>query len=115
MTGRNSIEKLTKGWSAEKLAQVERRKVALRKKMALREIREALALSQQDVAKRLAIRQPAVAKLERRGDMHVGKLRCLVEAMGGRLRMVAEFPDGDVTIMNFESPARGLAASRKSK
>lgn len=40
-------------------------------------------------------------KLERRADMLVSTLRRYVEAMGGRLDIVATFPDGVVRIANL--------------
>ena len=45
--------------------------------------------------------QPAVAELERRADMYVSNLRAYIEALGGKLNIVAEFPQGAVTITNF--------------
>ena len=49
--------------------------------------------------------QPAVAKLERRTDMYVSNLRAYIEAMGGRLNIIAEFPQGNVSITNFADVA----------
>jgi hypothetical protein len=45
--------------------------------------------------------QQRLPKLERRADMLVGTLRRYVEAMGGRLDIVATFPDGEVRISNL--------------
>ena len=53
------------------------------------------------VGEALKVNQPAIAKLERRADMYVSNLRAYIEAMGGRLNIVAEFPQGSVTITNF--------------
>ena len=58
-------------------------------------------MTQQEVGKTLHVNQPAIAKLERRTDMYVSNLRAYIEAMGGRLNIVAEFPQGTVTITNF--------------
>ena len=33
--------------------------------------------------------------------MYVSSLRSYVEAVGGRLKIIAEFPEGEVTITNF--------------
>jgi DNA-binding transcriptional regulator YiaG len=101
MSGRRPISELTKDWPAEKLAAVELRKAELREEMVLSELRKALEISQEELARHLGVGQPAVAKLERRADMHVSKLRRLIETMGGRLRVVADFPQGSVTITNF--------------
>jgi hypothetical protein len=38
--------------------------------------------------------QLAVSKLERQADMYISTLRSFIHAMGGQLRIEAEFPDG---------------------
>jgi transcriptional regulator with XRE-family HTH domain len=71
-------------------------------KMALHELRQAREVSQEELARELEVGQPAVAKLERRADMYVSNLRRYVEALGGSLEITARFPDGSVTIANFD-------------
>lgn len=66
--------------------------------LTLPKIRESRGLSQTDIAQRLRINQGAVSRLERRGDMHVATLRNLITAMGGSLKLTAEFPDRCVDI-----------------
>ena len=56
-----------------------------------------------DLAETLKVNQPAVAKLEQRADIYVSSLRSYIEAVGGRLKIVAEFPEGEVAITNFSS------------
>ena len=58
----------------------------------LQELRKALQCSQTTVAKKLRVNQAAVSKIERRADMYVSTLRSFIEAMGGRLDIVAQFP-----------------------
>ena len=48
--------------------------------------------SQEEVAKQLHIKQAAVSKLRRRTDMYLSTLRGFIEAMGGKLEIVARFP-----------------------
>ncbi len=74
--------------------------------MALHELRQARARSQESLAQGMKIGQPAVAKLERRDDMHVSNLRRYVEALGGKLEIKAQFPDRSVTISNFDDKPR---------
>jgi transcriptional regulator with XRE-family HTH domain len=62
--------------------------------MALRHLRQARDLTQQSMANLLHIDQASVSKIESRSDMLLSTLRSYVEAMGGSLRLVAEFPDG---------------------
>ena len=47
------------------------------------------------------VNQPAVSKLEQWADVYVSSLRSCIEAVGGKLKIVAEFPEGEVTITNF--------------
>ena len=69
--------------------------------MPLHELRRARALTQKDLAETLHVTQPAISKLEQRADVYVSSLRSYIEAVGGRLRIVAEFPEGEVAITNF--------------
>jgi transcriptional regulator with XRE-family HTH domain len=56
-------------------------------------LRQHRHLSQEDIAAALNIRQAAVSKMERRADMRISTLRKAVAAMGGELKLTAEFPD----------------------
>jgi transcriptional regulator with XRE-family HTH domain len=69
----------------------------------LRQLREARERSQVEVAKQLHIKQAAVSKLERRTDMYLSTLRGFIEAMGGKLEIVARFPNQAVRITQFET------------
>ena len=101
MSGRHALKDLTKDFTPRRRAQVEAKKAALRTTMPLHELRQARAMTQKALGEALNVNQPAVAKLERRTDMYVSNLRAYIEAMGGRLNIVAEFPQGDITITNF--------------
>ena len=101
MSGRHPFHDLTKDFTPERRARVEARKAEFRAAMPLHELRQARAMTQKVVGDVLNVNQPAVAKLERRADMYVSNLRAYIEAMGGRLNIVAEFPQGSVVITNF--------------
>jgi DNA-binding XRE family transcriptional regulator len=60
---------------------------------SLRDLRAARDRSQKQIAERLGVNQAAVSKLERRADMYVSSLRDYIEANGGKLEIVARFPD----------------------
>jgi transcriptional regulator with XRE-family HTH domain len=100
MTGHRPFTELTKGFSAARKARVASKAEAL--KMTLDQLRRAREVSQEELARELEVGQPAVAKLERRADMYVSNLRRYVEALGGSLEITARFPDGSVTIANFD-------------
>lgn len=65
----------------------------LAEEMSLRELRRAHKLTQERIAETLGIGQDQVSRLEQRSDLLISTLRSYVEAMGGRLTLVAEFPD----------------------
>ena len=112
MSGRHQFQELTRDFTPERRRRVDAKKAELAVEMALRELRQAMALTQQDLADRLQVNQPAVAKLEQRTDMYISSLRSYIESIGGELRIVASFPAGEVAITNFssvseEEPAAG--------
>jgi transcriptional regulator with XRE-family HTH domain len=74
-----------------------------RAEMALDELREAREMTQVHLAKVLGVNQAAVSKLERRTDMYVSTLHDFVKAMGGELKITAQFPEGTVEINQFEA------------
>ena len=57
------------------------------------EIRHERGLSQEQLSEQLRVKQATYSKLERREDVKVSSLRKVIEAMGGRLRIQAVFPD----------------------
>ena len=83
----------------KKLSPAQRKKVEARaaeliaEEMTLRDLRKARALTQARMAEQLGITQDGVSRLEKRSDLLLSTLRKTVEAMGGSLSLVAEFPD----------------------
>ena len=61
--------------------------------MTLRDLRKARNQTQARVAERLGINQENVSRIEKRSDLLISTLSGYVEAMGGKLSLVAEFPD----------------------
>ena len=61
--------------------------------LTLAELREARRRSQAELAKELGVQQSAVSRIERRTDMYLSTLSNVVAAMGGRLEIIAQFPD----------------------
>jgi transcriptional regulator with XRE-family HTH domain len=89
--------------------------------MALRHLRQARDLTQQRMAKLLHIDQAGISKLESRSDMLLSTLRGYVQAMGGSLRLIAEFPDGIAELsslgeaLDTDAPARAAKAKKSKK
>jgi DNA-binding XRE family transcriptional regulator len=88
--------------SAEAIAASDEIRTRLKETMALEELRDALRMTQQELAQTLQVDQSAVSKLEHRTDMYVSTLRRCIEAMGGQLEIRAVFPQGTVRITQFE-------------
>ena len=92
------------------LSPVRRRKVEARtteliaEEQSLRDLRRALTRTQERVAEDLGIGQEGVSRLEQRSDLLISTLRGYVEALGGSLRLVAEFPNRPPVVLS------GLAA-----
>ena len=103
MSERHPFNELTKDFSPEHRRRIDDMKRELLAEMPLHELRQARALTQRDMAKILKVNQPAVSKLEQRADMYVSSLRSYVEAVGGQLKIVAEFPEGEIAITNFSN------------
>ena len=82
------------GLSQERRQRVEARvQVLIAEEMSLRDLRKALEQSQESVAAKLGINQENVSRLEQRSDLLLSTLSGYVGAMGGKLNLVAEFPD----------------------
>jgi DNA-binding XRE family transcriptional regulator len=83
--------------------------------MTLRELRKARKLTQVRIAKTLGIKQDSVSRLEKRSDVLLSTLRKTVEAMGGTLSLVAQFPDRDPVVLSAlsEDPAPPRSTGRK--
>ena len=101
MTGRHPFSELTRDLTPDRRRRIDDIKKVLLAEMPLHELRRARALTQRDMARMLKVNQPAVSKLEQRADVYVSSLRSYIEAVGGKLKIVAEFPEGQVAITNF--------------
>jgi predicted XRE-type DNA-binding protein len=79
----------------------------------LAQLRQELKLSQAEVAKRMGISQPRVSQLESGdvGQMEVDTLSRYVLALGGRLKLVADFVDHDVNVSTSEVDREALQRS----
>jgi transcriptional regulator with XRE-family HTH domain len=77
--------------------------------LALNELRESVGATQVELAGRMGVNQGNVSRLERRDDLYLSTLREYVRALGGDLKLVAEFPDGSEVLLE---PKREPAAVR---
>ncbi|MEX2526747.1 MAG: helix-turn-helix transcriptional regulator [Gemmatimonadota bacterium] len=101
-----NFKELREQMSPERRQRSRERTAAMLLAMDLAALRGKLGVTQEELACRLEISQSNVSRLEKRRDMLVGTLREVVEAYGGRLRLLAEFPDGSIEIDQFDEEQR---------
>ncbi len=104
----------------ERRARIQARaKELIEEEMTLRDLRSVHHLTQERVAELLGIEQDSVSRMERRADMLLSTMSSYVEAMGGKLRLIAEFPNrkpytvklGDLTEKNYKTKPRKRPAA----
>lgn len=89
-----SIDRVRKSLGSSRRKKIAARAEAiLAEELSLQDLRKAHKLTQKAMAKKLKIGQDNVSRLEQRSDLLISTLRGYVEAMGGRLSLVAEFPN----------------------
>jgi transcriptional regulator with XRE-family HTH domain len=106
----------------KKLPAARRKKIEARaaeliaEEMTLRELRKARKRTQVQVAKSLGVTQDSVSRMEQRSDLLLSTLRKTIEAMGGQLSLVAEFPDHTPVVLAgiAEGESRKTASRRKA-
>jgi len=77
----------------------------------LKDLRQAAELTQDQMASLLGVGQDAISRLEKRSDMLLSTLRHYVESMGGRLELVARFPNRPPVVIEH----LGLSATHRRK
>lgn len=85
-----NLDQIMTGLPAERRTKVEARAAEL---ATLKDLRQAVAQTQEELAAALGVGQDTISRLEKRSDMLLSTLRRYVEAMGGKLELVAQFPD----------------------
>jgi hypothetical protein len=88
-----TIKEFTKDFTPEERAKVTARTAELiEEELTLRDLRQAEQLTQERMAELMGVEQENVSRLERRADLLLSTLSSYVAAMGGKLRLIAEFP-----------------------
>jgi transcriptional regulator with XRE-family HTH domain len=89
-----TLEQKLKELSPKRQAKIKARtRELVAREMSLRELRHAVNKTQKTVARILNTGQEGVSRLEKRSDLLLSTLRSYVEAVGGSLTLVAQFPD----------------------
>lgn len=110
-----SLEAVLSALTPERRARVEARAQALiEEEMTLRDLRQALLGQMLRLAELLGVEQENVSRIARRADLLLSTLASYVAAMGGKLRLIAEFPNrkpvaamlGDLSVSAPVKPRR---------
>src|SRR5713101_5913125 len=97
-----SLEDVLSAFTPEQRARVEARAQELiEEELTLRDLRQAQHLTQERLAELLGVEQENVSRLERRTDLLLSTLSSYVAAMGGKLRLIAEFPNREPVAIAF--------------
>jgi hypothetical protein len=86
--------------------------------MSLRDLRRAMDQTQVAVAEKLGLNQENISRLEQRADVLLSTLDSYVRALGGKLRLVAEFegrPPIALTGFAAIAPAQPTQATRRPR
>lgn len=90
-----SLEQIMANEKPEVVAKAQEKADEILLNIHLAELREHLHKTQLEVARLLDIKQPSVAGLEKPGrDLKLSSLKRYIEAIGGKLRLDIELPDG---------------------
>jgi len=84
------LDQIMAALPAKRRGKIEERAAEL---ATLKDLRQAVAQTQEELAATLGVGQDTISRLEKRSDMLLSTLRRYVEAMGGKLELVAKFPD----------------------
>lgn len=66
--------------------------------LPLSRLRQIRRMTQEELAQSLGVRQASLSKMERQEDMNLSTLQKIVEALGGRLELIARFPEHSIPL-----------------
>lgn len=98
-----SLEEMMGELPVERQASIKARTAELvSEELTLKGLRQALNLTQDEMAQRLEVGQDNVSRLEKRDDLKLSTLRGYVEALGGELQLKVSLPGkSDVDLKLF--------------
>ena len=101
MSGHHPFDQLRARMTPERRAQNAAHTQALLAALPQQALQHAQAHALAELTQALQGRDAASTALARQTDRYISALRRCIEALGGRLEIVAHFPDGCVTITLF--------------
>lgn len=84
---------------------------------SLKDLRQAVEQTQEDLASALGVGQDSISRLEQRSDMLLSTLRRYVESMGGTLELVAQFPNRPPVVIDHlgKAVSKGVRTARSAR
>lgn len=70
--------------------------------LTLAERQKSLGVKQEDIDKDLGAVQLALSQFESQDDLQVSILSRYIKTLGGNLKLVAQFPDDEIVLAQFE-------------
>jgi DNA-binding XRE family transcriptional regulator len=108
-----SLEAMLAEESEESRARIRQLADEMRAEMNLREVRRLRKLTQARLSKKLKIGQEGISRIEKRTDLYLSTLRSYVEGVGGKLSLIAEFPDRPPVFLTGLGEDSGVGDSKK--
>ncbi len=96
------FSELRKQITPERRAKTENRVQLALLHIALMELQESLGVTQDNLGEELSDVQSALSELENQDDIQVSTLSRSIKALGGRLKLVADFPDQEIILSQFK-------------
>ncbi len=107
------LDDLMAALPAQRRERVEKRAMEL---ATLKDLRVAAEQTQENLATVLGVGQDTISRLEKRSDMLLSTLRHYVESMGGKLELVAQFPNRPPVVIEHlgveKAPRRRASGTR---
>lgn len=111
-----TLDQVMRKLPAERRAKINARaETLIAEETALRQLRKARRLTQKRMATLLGIGQDSVSRIENRSDLLLSTLKGYVEAMGGSLKLVVEFPESSAVLSTLGETEDGPEARLEKK
>jgi DNA-binding Xre family transcriptional regulator len=101
MAGHRKFSTLREKLTPAQRARAEARVSELQAEMLLSELRQFSGMTQQELAAALGITQPGLSKIEKQSDIQITTLDRIIQALGGRLEIIAHMPTKDIVLTQF--------------
>lgn len=98
------LKKILESFSTERQEKIQARADELiQEELTLRQLREVLGVTQDELADKLDMAQANMSRLEHKANIKIQTLNAYVEALGGTLRVMADFPGKRLVPLRWDS------------